>query len=38
LWFAVRLHEFRVNYPVMGNRIDGYGLLGEAKEKFASTL
>jgi hypothetical protein len=27
LWFAFRLPEVRVNYPVMGNRIDGHSLL-----------
>ena len=38
LWFAFRLPEVRVNYPVMGNRIDGHSLLRQAQEKFASTL
>src|SRR5271167_5113928 len=38
LWFAFRLPEVRVNYPVMGDRIDGHSLLRQAQEKFASTL
>ena len=38
LWFAFRLSEVQVNYPVMGNRIDGHSLLCQAQEKFASTL
>ena len=37
LWFAFRFPEVRVNYPVMGNRIDGHSLLRQAQEKFAST-
>jgi len=38
LWFAFRLPEVRVNYPVMGNRIDGHSLLRQAKEELAATL
>jgi len=38
LWFAFGLPEVRVNYPVMGNRIDGHSLLRQAKEEVASTL
>src|SRR6266496_1101475 len=35
LWFGFGL---RVNYPVMGNRIDGHSLLRQTKEELASTL
>src|SRR5450759_3510199 len=38
LWFAFGLPEVRVNYPVMGNRIDGHSLLRQAKEQLTSTL
>src|ERR1017187_3123536 len=38
LWFAFGLPQDRVNYPVMGNRIDGQSLLRQAKEEFASAL
>src|ERR1039458_395461 len=38
LWFGFGLRGGRVNYPVMGNRIDGHSLLRQTKEDLASTL
>ena len=38
LWFGFGLRGGRVNYPMMGNRIDGHSLLRQTKEDLASTL
>ena len=38
LWFGFDLRGWRVNYPVMGNRIDGHSLLRQTKEDLAATL